>query len=72
MSLFKTEEFKTKDELRAIGLQKASEIAEAAKKKAIKDANAQMGLCGVIAIALVISAIAVSGLGVFSVIALVL
>jgi hypothetical protein len=57
MSYCKTEQFKKEAETRAHALQKAAQVAEAAKKKAIKEANAQMGLCGIIAIAIVLTAI---------------
>lgn len=47
-----------KAEKRQRQLKKAAEIAEAAKKKAIKDATENLGLCGLVLIALIITAVA--------------
>lgn len=64
MSPSKTEQYQIKSEMRGYKLKKAAEVAEAAKKKAMKDASEPLGLCLFVGLAIVAGIIALPTIGV--------
>ena len=64
MSPSKTEQYQIKSEMRGYKLKQATEVAEAAKKKAMKEASEPLGLCLFVGLAIMAGIIALPGVGV--------